>query len=307
MDGRGRARTIGGHRVFPEDLQERLNRRMREWVRVVVQVSKAEFPEFEVVAAFGVFSLLAKERPFSLAMMEGSSETEQRLKASILRLAQVYKVSADDLEKQINDLRPAARNHFVSSGCGTFEAWAHAVKKVKKHHQTRQRHPVDALQIVLFAFATDGGSSSGVEQGFSKTMAAISSQQLKASEELEEDLTKLVVDYAHIGDKAILRLAQEVWRDEFGSARKSPAEPRFDVGCPRAKQPGSESQWLKRRRDSILAGSVSAASSGASSIDAIVVSEKHTQEIEFNKQKLLKKRPPHSPAGLFWRTKPTTQ
>ena len=290
MDGRGRARTIGGHRVFPEDLQERLNRRMREWVRVVVQVSKAEFPEFEVVAAFGVFSLLAKERPFSLAMMEGSSETEQRLKASILRLAQVYKVSADDLEKQINDLRPAARNHFVSSGCGTFEAWAHAVKKVKKHHQTRQRHPVDALQIVLFAFATDGGSSSGVEQGFSKTMAAISSQQLSASEELEEDLTKLVVDYAHIGDKAILRLAQEVWRDEFGSARKSPAEPRFDIGCTRAKQPGSESQWLKRRRDSILAGSVSAASSGASSIDAIVVSEKHTQEIEFNKKKLLKKK-----------------
>ena len=290
MDGRGRARTIGGHRVFPEDLQERLNRRMREWVRVVVQVSKAEFPEFEVVAAFGVFSLLAKERPFSLAMMEGSSETEQRLKASILRLAQVYKVSADDLEKQINDLRPAARNRFVSSGCGTFEAWAHAVKKVKKHHQTRQRHPVDALQIVLFAFATDGGSSSGVEQGFSKTMAAISSQQLKASEELEEDLTKLIVDYAHIGDKAILRLAQEVWRDEFGSARKSPAEPRFDMGCPRAKQPGSESQWLKRRRDSILAGSVSAASSGASSIDAIVVSEKHTQEIEFNKKKLLKKK-----------------
>ena len=44
---------------------------MREWVRVVVQVSKAEFPEFEVVAAFGVFSLLAKERPFSLAMMDG--------------------------------------------------------------------------------------------------------------------------------------------------------------------------------------------------------------------------------------------
>ena len=185
MDGRGRARTIGGHRVFPEDLQERLNRRMREWVRVVVQVSKAEFPEFEVVAAFGVFSLLAKERPFSLAMMEGSSETAQQTKASILRHAQVYKVPADDLEKQINDLRPAARNRFVSSGCGTFEAWAHAVKKVKKHHQTRQRHPVDALQIVLFAFATDGGSSSGVEQGFSKTMATISSQQLSASEELE--------------------------------------------------------------------------------------------------------------------------
>ena len=102
------------------------------WVRVVVQVSKAGFPEFEVVAAFGVLALLAKERPFSVAMMEGSSETEQQTKASILRLAQVYKVPAGDLEKQINDLRPAARNHFVSTGCGTFEAWAHAVNKVKK-------------------------------------------------------------------------------------------------------------------------------------------------------------------------------
>ena len=184
-----------------------------------------------------------------------------------------------------------------------------SIKKVKKHRQTRARHPVDALQIVLFAFATDGGSSSGVEQGFSKTMATISSQQLKASEGLEEDLTKLVVDYAHIEDKAILRLAQEVWRDEFGSARKSPAEPRFDMGCPRAKQPGSETQWLQRRRESIIEG---AASSGASSLDAlsldaIVVSEKQEEEIEFNKQKLLKKRPPHSAAGLFCRTKPTTQ
>ena len=64
-------------------------------------------------------------------MMEGSSETEQQTKASILRLAQVYKVPAGDLERQINDLRPAARTHFVSTGCGTFEAWAHAVKEVK--------------------------------------------------------------------------------------------------------------------------------------------------------------------------------
>ena len=106
-------------------------------MRVVVQVSKAEFPEFEIVAACVVFSLLAKERPFSLAMMEGSSETEQQTKASILRLAQVYKVPAGDLEKQSNDLSPAERRHFVSTGCGTFEACAHAVKKVKKHHQTR--------------------------------------------------------------------------------------------------------------------------------------------------------------------------
>ena len=138
-------------------------------------------------------------------------------------------------------------------------------------------------------------------------MAAISNQQLKASDELEEDLTKLVVDYAHIEDKAILRRAQEVWREEFGSARKSSAEPRIDVGCKRAKQPSSETQWLKRRRESIIAG---AASSGVPSLlddDDIVLSEKHMQAIEFNKEKLLKKRPPHSPAGLFWRTKPTTQ
>ena len=181
----------------------------------------------------------------------------------------------------------------------------------KKAPPNSRKHPVDALQIVLFAFATDGGSSSGVEQGFSKTMATISSQQLSASEGLEEDLTKLIVDYAHIEDKTILRFAQEVWRDEFGSARKSPAEPRFDLGCKRgSKQPGSETQWLQRRRESIIEG---AASSGASSLDAlsldaIVVSEKQEEDIEFNKQKLLKKkRPPHSAAGLFCRTKPTTQ
>ena len=101
------------------------------------------------------------------------------------------------------------------------------------------------------------------------------------------------MDYAHIEDKAILRLAQEVWRDEFGSARKSPAEPRFDLGRKRGcKQPGSETQWLQRRRESIIEG---AASSGASSldalsIDAIVVSDKQGKEIEFNMQKLLKKR-----------------
>ena len=63
-DGRGCAKTIGGHDALPADLQDRVNNRMKAWVRVVVQVSKAEFPEFEVVAAFGVFALLAKERPF---------------------------------------------------------------------------------------------------------------------------------------------------------------------------------------------------------------------------------------------------
>ena len=93
--------------------------------------------------------------------------------------------------------------------------------------------------------------------------------------------------------KAILRLAQEVWRDEFASARKSPAEPRIDLGCKRGpRQPSSETQWLQRRRESIIEG---AASSGASSLDAlsldaIVVSETQKEEIEFNKQKLLKKK-----------------
>ena len=76
MDGSGGARTIGGHDVLPECLQNRFNKRMQEWVRVVVQVSKAEFPEFEVVSAFGVFSLLAKERPFSLAMVDGVQRDE---------------------------------------------------------------------------------------------------------------------------------------------------------------------------------------------------------------------------------------
>ena len=124
-------------------------------------------------------------------------------------------------------------------------------------------------------------------------MATISSQQLSATEGLEEYLTKLAVGYAHNEDKAILRLAQEVWRDEFGSARKSPAEPRFDLGCKRgSKQPGSETQWLQRRRESIIEG---AASSGASSLDAlsldaIVLSEKQKEEIDFNNQKLLKKK-----------------
>ena len=118
------------------------------------------------------------------------------------------------------------------------------------------------------------------------------------------------MDYAHIEDKSILRLAQEVWRDEFGSARKSPAEPRFDLGCKRgSKQPGSETQWLKRRRESIIqgAGSSGASSLDALSLDAIVLSDKQKEEIEFNNQKLLKKKPPHSAAGLFCRTKPTTQ
>ena len=59
---------------------------MAAWVRVVVQVSKAEFPEFEVVAAFGVFSLLAKERLFFAChdggvQRDGAADESQHLAA----------------------------------------------------------------------------------------------------------------------------------------------------------------------------------------------------------------------------------
>ena len=53
---------------------------------------------------------------------------------------------------------------------------------------SQRRHPADVLKPCLMGYGVLGGSSSGVEQGFSRTLNKTTPQQSVAGPKLEEEM-----------------------------------------------------------------------------------------------------------------------
>ena len=55
------ARTLGGSGAISDDVVERCLARMRKYARLAAEVSRAEFPHFDILAAYRVFHLEVPE------------------------------------------------------------------------------------------------------------------------------------------------------------------------------------------------------------------------------------------------------
>ena len=163
---------------------------MRSWLRLVKAVAQVEFPDFEGIAAFSVFSLCEKERPAFVddELMKG--ETADRKMKCFQVLGRMFSVDPVKLAEQTELHKPIATTRFLETKCTTQDAWHYA----KERTRNRLNFLSEELGATLEGFFTFGGSSSGVEQNFSRCLWLISNRQMAAGKHHCEDLMKILLD-----------------------------------------------------------------------------------------------------------------
>ena len=216
---------------------------MSSWLPLAAETVSAEFPGYELAQAFAVF-LLDTQAPCDvdthfrrLAMLAGVDWRQAKLEYQVFwRFAK----------------------HCFDNGKNVLESWKAAVEKgfayAAKHPGKETCFSFDALLPILFRFFGFCPSTSGLEQGFSKTRWGFTSQQYHCSLEHEEATSLLLVDGLgfQLDDFAN---AQQAWE---GSCRQSGSEnrlSRIDTGLPkkRSSDPASSEQaFVKRLRSARL-------------------------------------------------------
>ena len=154
-------------------------------------------------------------------------------------------------------------------------AWAAIIAKLSSRKRARDAHPVDVLRQALVHYLVFGGSTSGVEQGFSKAAWAVHSRRHQAKASTEDLAVKVTLDNRCYDERALLPLARKCWSVCYGAPRVHDVH-RIDKGVTKLLQDEdgahgkSEAAFIRKRRKA-------AASAGANqSLD----SEVNTQELD---------------------------
>ena len=143
--------------------------RMANWVRLTEATLSAEFPNFEVSQAFGVFSVQQPASEHGAHLVRSSS---------IGRLQNAFKLPADGRAgEQAQKLWHVARRIAQEENLSAADAWMAAVRHVT-HSWSKQ--DVGCVLPVLVRFWAAGVSTSGVEQAFSRAKALSDHLQLIA-------------------------------------------------------------------------------------------------------------------------------
>ncbi len=186
-------------------------------------------------------------------------------------------------------------------------AWKEIRQKIYAHSSVARSHPSELVSIALVLYFVFGISSSGVEQGFSKSEWGYTNRRLKAYPDTEEMCLKVLLDLPNHDQKEIINLAQKIWCLCYGVARHS-VTPKITKGVPKAapSKPQSalpegvmsrtETDFIKQRRAAAaLASSSSCRTLDADSLMHIAStnlevepgwSDAHSKELEFQKKKL---------------------
>ena len=219
----GRAVSLGG------DMEERVKssclRRMSTYVALTERVLKAEFPSYEIMACFKVFSVK------DMARCKQMCQNGERAQA-VQKLAKVIGVNADALQHQFQHHESLAIKLCHVGGLSSFEAWKQAVQK-------RKSNPAELIAVL----ARSGGwsaSSSTVERGFAHAKA--SAGDGKSQDENLDDEHDCVVLAQDVRpklssntEKVLIGDAAAIWRSVCGRARSSgqSRQKRWDAGIPR--------------------------------------------------------------------------
>ncbi|CAK0831689.1 unnamed protein product, partial [Prorocentrum cordatum] len=263
-------------------------------------VIETEWPDWETLKSFSLFSLNIERRDTKSNHFIGlkADEEEDRY---IERLAKVFGCCAATLKREFQDHEPLARKIYIEQKVSTQDAWREALRRTQEGRAAlKANHPAISLLPVLAEFMTFGSSTSGVEQGFAKTLRTISPQQLAADHMVEENICKLAIDKGLERDADIAQTAIKFWAEAFGEPRKhNEGKSRIDKGITtrkRARPDGrkTEADFLRKRRDSVVvaAQGTSATDASNSIINGTCLHEaggawtdKHEKEQDFQKTK----------------------
>ena len=246
QDGRRTiVRSLGGPSAVPPDLIDRCLSRMAGWVRLSMETVHAEFPDWEVITAFGALSLKLDPR-------------SSFIPDSLQRLAQTFAVDHSALTVQFGDFRKtAALKH--RQGLANYDAWKESVSAVDMSCvRTKSVHQRQALREILARYgAFLGASTSCCERSFSSLVTAVGPQRssMSAVSMLNDLKLYLLAGTNCHSDDCIMAGAVKVWLSLLPPVRKSGKErrPRWVSGLPSTRVNRTvETNFLANRRSIVL-------------------------------------------------------
>ena len=217
---RGQPKTLGSL-VGPDSaIVDRCLARMKAYTMLVQKVVEAEFPYFELLAAFRVFSL-SKHKTDVEDIVEADQQT------CLQKLASCVGVSEQDLVMQFKTNQPYAKAYYTSHDTTNFDAWAETVRRLN-HDQT-------ALRAVLVRYGAWQASSTECERTFSKTLRLRGGQCEDQFVERELDIIQLQSDPLDTSEEnRIIDRGMKLWIAFAGRPRVL-KRPRIDCGVNRPK------------------------------------------------------------------------
>eukprot|EP00438_Fugacium_kawagutii_P002479 Skav225633 [mRNA] locus=scaffold1513:165191:167925:- [translate_table: standard] len=251
----GHARALQAENLDPFKAQALA--RIRACCCVCRETVQAEFPSFDAVMAFHVFSLHSGGRPPDTVVAGGPPQD------SLSRLCQLFQVSPQDTHEQFDKVQGVARAHLEQSGCGNRDAWRFAIDRAQTAHWN-----------VLATYLSFTASSSSVEQTFSKVDRCHLHRGNGSQDAFRRSLIGLV---SHEGtnavkDAEIIEEARTLFSEGRVNASMNKASgrnSRLDKGTKRqGKRQGTETAWLEKRRVSV-ARAVRQSSGGSAPEDLV--------------------------------------
>ena len=134
------------------EIVRRCYKRMVCWRRLALTTLETEYPSFELCQSFAVLAL-GNQRKHDIGM--ATTDLQMR------RLGKAFGCNADNLKRQVDIFKPAARAHYVA-GIPTLECWRRSLSR-----ETRRKIKQDALRIVLLKYAACSVSTHKIDSDFS--------------------------------------------------------------------------------------------------------------------------------------------
>eukprot|EP00434_Breviolum_minutum_P041240 symbB.v1.2.036683.t1/scaffold5231.1/size29550/3 len=158
-----------GQPQMSEVLVQSCCQRMAAWVRLTEQTLATEFPSFEVHQSFSIFSVAGLGRPTDSGVHLSTS-------SHLSKLLHAFKLpDVPACSQQLQRLWFVARRSADDEKVESVEAWRRAAKQVSR---TWSRMQISAALPLLVRFWAAGGSTSGVEQAFSRAKSLTDNLQI---------------------------------------------------------------------------------------------------------------------------------
>ncbi len=218
----GQVITLGGP-VQAQDTQVRSRclAKMKNWVGLTLASIKAEFPSWEIMKSFSVFSL--KDR--DIVDMRNQAE-------SVTRLARAVCVDEKELIAQLKDALPfACATYRGQSGSkSSAYAWGETLAKMCDR-RLRHCHPVSCLAPVLYRYiAMIGCPTSNTERGLGTLARVVGKDRSILDVRSQVGELKLVKDMWGMQRDELIEKAQVMYQQTFPETRAWSDKLRFSGG-----------------------------------------------------------------------------
>lgn len=273
--------SIGTAQGASQEIVDRCLARMCCWTKLSRATLQAEFPSWELLQSFRVYSTF--------------SDLGDDGRLCIKRIATAFGVDERDLECQLADYKPMVKFE-VDQGHSPKVAYRIVLQRVMETKRIQDRHPYHALKPGYVAWATWLPSTALVEQHFGHMFDKIKTQQMHWEHAAHNAQRKIILDRRKDEENLVVQNARECWARYYGMHREH-VRRRLDTGVKREKkkfqdsaQKNTEISWIRERRIRVAS---EAAISKAAPLDLDECEqwgESHDHELNFQQDKTKKRK-----------------